>query len=592
MRKKIRRKYDNASMAGKMMITFSLFLVIFCLISQLVLQGCLTVYDGKLYEKSLQELDYFTQEVNRSLEEIEDLTGSIAMDDEVQEQLTEILWSKEADASYLLGILNLRDLIGSYTNANNQIRSITFYDKKFTDFRMGRGIDKLPEEIRAEMKEELEQARGGVVSRNPQEDWGYYVISRNVLEKAHTRLTYLGTIALSCDVSAMIRKNVRNLEAEHASLYVYTDDYQIYQDEESPKIQLPECKEGKGYEIVRKGSERYFVCWLYSQKTGWMYVNAFPYTEIYGQIQIIRLLLLGTVLVLAVLFVVGMKKMIGTITSPLQELTQTMKIVETGKFQEARESLQIEERADEIGQLQQEFDTMLEQIDELIRENYEKQILLKDTSYRMLRAQINPHFIYNTLNTINWMVKWKKNEEVSRLITEFGRLLRSSFAKDPFATAKEEVECTEGYMAIQSYRYQRRADFQVEKSGNLEQYYVPRMILQPLVENAIYYGIENSLEGCQIRVKVQEQENDLLFEVEDTGPGMDAETLQQVRNGTVKARGNGIGIANIRERLRLLYPEFTFEIESEQGKGTLIRIQIPKEIPEGGRKHVQTSDRR
>ena len=112
------------------------------------------------------------------------------------------------------------------------------------------------------------------------------------------------------------------------------------------------------------------------------------------------------------------------------------------------------------------------------------------------------------------------------------------------------------------------------------------------MENAIYYGIENSLEGCQIRVKVQEQENDLLFEVEDTGPGMDAETLQQVRNGTVKARGNGIGIANIRERLSLLYPQFIFEIESEQGKGTLIRIRIPKEIPEGGRKHVQTSDRR
>ena len=114
-------------MADKMLFTFSLFLVIFCLISQLVLQGCLTVYDGKLYEKSLQELDYFTQEVNRSLEEIEDLTGNIAMDDEVQRQLTEILSSQETDAAYLLGILNLRELIGSYTNANNQIRSITFY---------------------------------------------------------------------------------------------------------------------------------------------------------------------------------------------------------------------------------------------------------------------------------------------------------------------------------------------------------------------------------------------------------------------------------------------------------------------------------
>lgn len=591
MWRRLRQKYYNTSMSGKMMLVFSVFLVVFCLISQSVLQICLSVYDGKLYEKSLQELDYFSQEINRSLEEIETITGTIAMDDEIQEQLTQLLGIKEINAAYSLGILNLRQLIGFYTNANNQIRSAAFYDGVLADFRLGAGVSSLPEEIREEMKDGLKEARGGVVCRNPGEDWGYYIIARNILEKAQTRLTYLGTIALSCDVSAMIRKNVRSLEAEHASLAVYTEDYCIYQEEGAPDLSLPEYKEGKGYEIVKSGRERYFMCWLYSQKTGWMYVNVFPYTDIYGQIRRIRILLLVVVLILVLLFQGAMNKMIETIIRPLRELTQTMKIVETGDFEGARRFLPLEDRQDETGQLQREFATMLTQIDTLIHENYEKQLLLKDTSYRMLRAQINPHFIYNTLNTINWMVKWNKNEEVSSLITEFGRLLRSSFAKEPFATAKEEVECTEGYMAIQAYRYRSRADFAVEKTGELESYFVPRMILQPLVENAIYYGVESASGICKIRVKAIEREKDIYFEVADTGPGMDEETLRQVREGTVKARGNGIGIANIRERLKLLYSEFGFEIDSRPNEGTTIRMWIPKESDKGGRADVQASDR-
>ena len=151
------------------------------------------------------------------------------------------------------------------------------------------------------------------------------------------------------------------------------------------------------------------------------------------------MLLIGATVILAVLFAAGMRRLIKTITHPLHELTRSMQVVETGDFEGARKFLTLDSRRDETGQLQREFDTMLTRINELIRENYEKQLLLKDTSYRMLRAQINPHFIYNTLNTINWMVKWKKNEEVGRLIMQFGNLLRSAFAEDPFATVEEEL---------------------------------------------------------------------------------------------------------------------------------------------------------
>lgn len=422
----------------------------------------------------------------------------------------------------------------------------------------------------------MDAARGGCVTRDPDVTWNYFLAGRNILEKKNARLSYLGTLVLNCDVAGIISRNVESLEAEHASLYVYNDRWTIYQDEELEGLALPAYQEGKGYRIARVGRERYFVCYLYSRATGWMYANVFPYTEIYGQLWFVRMLLIGVTAILAAVFIMGMLRLIKTITRPLNELTRSMQVVETGDFEGARKYLTLDNRKDETGQLQREFDTMLTRINELIRENYEKQLLLKDTSYRMLRAQINPHFIYNTLNTINWMVKWKKNEEVGKLIMQFGNLLRSAFAEDPFSTVEEELASAEGYMAIQAYRYKGRGEFRAEKSGNLERYLTPRMILQPLVENCICHGIEESLEICTVRVSVRETEDSIVYEVSDTGPGMDAAILQAVRDGTVKPKGNGIGLANIRERLRLLFEESSFTVDSAPGRGTTVRIRIPK----------------
>lgn len=140
-------------------------------------------------------------------------------------------------------------------------------------------------------------------------------------------------------------------------------------------------------------------------------------------------------------------------------------------------------------------------------------------------------------------------------------------------------------MEIQSYRYKSRVDFIMEKSGELEKYQTPRMLLQPLVENAIYYGIEDSLEKCTVRVSVKETADSILYEVADSGPGMSEETLRQVRDGTVQAKGNGIGLANIRERLALLFDDSEFTIDSVPGVGTSVKIRIPKKEVEVGR-HV------
>ena len=161
------------------------------------------------------------------------------------------------------------------------------------------------------------------------------------------------------------------------------------------------------------------------------------------------------------------------------------------------------------------------------------------------------------------------------MLISLGDLLRAAFKKEQLATVLEELELARHYIDIQKVRYRRRAEFLVEAEGDLEAYHVPRMILQPLVENSINHGVDNSLNKCRILVRVKEnvEEQTMTLEVEDDGPGMTEEELEAVR---MVPKGNGIGLKNIRERLNLIFSDAVFEITSQPGKGTVVRIEIPK----------------
>lgn len=323
------------------------------------------------------------------------------------------------------------------------------------------------------------------------------------------------------------------------------------------------------------------MCYLSTSENGWMYVNFFPYSDVYGQIERVRNLALCSFCVVFVLLLFLIHRISEIITRPLETLVRSMQVVETGDFESAKQIPMDAEREDEVGLLTKEFRVMLDQIDVLVKENYEKQFLLKDTKYKMLQAQINPHFLYNTLNVIHWMIRAKENEKASRMIVELGALLRASFNENPYITVEEEIGMLENYLKIQRYRYEDRADFAVEKNGNPGKYIMPRMTLQPLVENAIFYGADQMEDVCHIKITITEEENNILFEVKDNGPGMTEEELEGVRKFTVKPKGHGIGIKNICERLNITYEAFQFQIESKVGKGTLIRIRVPKLRTEG-----------
>lgn len=578
---KLKKRFRDSSIAYKMLSVYITFAAIFFLISLGLLQISFTIYSHELYEKSVQELDYFSQNVNRGLKDAERSNYNISMDTLIQQTLKELSSLGYPSIEYNQKQRELRNILMNEYDPESCVKSIIYVDLYGNVMEIGTSPWEVSDDSFATIRKQMENTKGSYVVYGPTQECPYLLSGRVVRNRLDMSLDNLGELIFVCDVSNVILENKEQLSLKEAAIYVYNQDCAVYEDENIKKLDgLPEYENQSGYKIVNQSGKKYFVSYLYSANVDWTYVSFLPYSAIYGQVQTTRYLLLAGFSIVFMILILFMKKISRVIVDPLEHLTDSMKIVETGDFQSAREMLIVSDRKDEIGTLSREFQTMLEKVDTLILENYEKQLLIRDTKYKMLRAQINPHFLYNTLNVIHWMIRAKRNEEASKMIVELGEILHYSFSQLPYASVTDEINIIKSYITIQQSRYQGRIVFVVTTNGDLEQYIMPRMIVQPLIENAISYGAEPSLDLCTITMRVTEAQDVIVMQVEDDGAGMSKEELEAVRRLEFKPKGHGIGIRNIIERLKMDDDKNSFDIDSKVGKGTVITIKLQKKTGE------------
>jgi sensor histidine kinase YesM len=250
----------------------------------------------------------------------------------------------------------------------------------------------------------------------------------------------------------------------------------------------------------------------------------------------------------------------------------------------------------EMNELGYSYNQMLNRIEDLIKQVKQEEALKKDAEMEALQYQLNPHFLYNTLNTIKWVAKIHKTPQISEVITALVLLLQSSLGKrGDFISLQEEAQLVEAYMAIQFFRYGDEIKVSFEMDDFAKKCLVPRLILQPLVENAIIHGIK-PLKGDGIITIKAWMDRDLLFcEVSDNGVGMPAHLLNADEAGFekkaarafpaqpngMKERMSGIGLRHIREKIKLYYgPDYKMHIFSKEKQGTTIRISLPIHLSE------------
>ena len=536
----------------------------------------LSVFEEKFYEKSLQELDFFVQKVDDDIQDIDTLTRSIAVDSNIQEQLNALAQADPQTANYYYLLTGVRPLLLEKIYQDRQINSLQYTDLNGHTLTIGQDMPDPGAGRQTALEMALNATPGGfAIQTSDSADFPYILCGRRILRSQDMSLKKLGTIVVALDVGKLLDNEIHSLSSQPSELYLYNGMQLIYHSGEEAAAALPQEESAHGYQISTIGGKKYYICWLTSSVTGLRLCSVFDYHEIYGQINAARNALIFGECAILLLFAWVLLHMARLVTNPIHTLSEAMQTVDQqeGNFAAARALLPKDPAADEIGTLTKEFDSMLGKIDTLIHENYEKQILLQETRYKMLQAQINPHFLYNTLGTLNWLVKAGNRENACKMIVSLGDILRAALSPRQNTTAAADVQLAGSYIAIQQLRYKSRAEFTLTVSGELEQWTLPHFTLQPLIENAIHYGVEDSDTVCKIHIAAQAADDVLTLIVHNTGTPVEPKRLNEIRAFTIKPQGHGIGLKNIYERLSMLYQDFGFDFDSD-ATGTTVRILL------------------
>lgn len=271
---------------------------------------------------------------------------------------------------------------------------------------------------------------------------------------------------------------------------------------------------------------------------------------------------------------------VGNIFRRFNALTASVRRIKTG------ESIKLpEEGSDEISELGKQINSMLESLDKLNRENTNKQLLVKNAEIKALQNQINAHFMYNVLETIKMMAEIKEDYEISDAATSLGDMFRYSVKwSSGMVELNEELKYIQNYLNLLNLRF----DFEIFLSLNVPKKFqkikIPKMSLQPLIENAVYHGVENMAEDTYIYIKVFEKDDIINIEVSDPGVGMDEKTLKELNDKLNSVEevdeqaDHGRALYNVQQRIRMYFgQEYGLKIFSKEGMYTKVLVQIPKD---------------
>ena len=342
-----------------------------------------------------------------------------------------------------------------------------------------------------------------------------------------------------------------------------TENISLIMDTDEDTVLTGTGNDGKLYSISR------------SEKTGWTVVDCTNVKELLSKSRQAQSVYVLTAIILVIVALLFSRFMARSITLPIQKLRDSMKKVQEGDFSV---SDVVVDSKNEIGSLTKSFDVMTHRIHELMEQNVHEQEEKRKSELKALQSQINPHFLYNTLDSIIWMAEGKKNEEVVLMTASLARLLRQSISnEDEVVPIANEVEYARGYLTIQKMRYKDKLEFQIDVDSSI--LYIPliKLVLQPIIENAIYHGLKYKESKGLLIVKGFMKDGNAVLQVIDDGVGMDEETLAHIYDKhKVNYHSNGVGVYNVQKRLKLYYGEdYGITYTSELGKGTTATITIP-----------------
>ena len=577
------KSFSDWRLRTKLFFILALCLVVSMLLSVYNMFHISRAYDRELYGALSNFLSLSVTEIGYKLDNVQQMTTDLGQDSQIQTYLSH---NKDASRAFSSEYNALYYLVQDYYKKNrvNCVSNITLYTGNFTLRSNTSANVYVPDEVYKDLYEAALGANGATVCvTDYSRDYGLFFV-KAIRRIENLRLDTLGIEVVQVDLEKLVKSSV-SLNQYDNVIFVLTrsqDGAVMYSSagEAGPQT-LPTLDTESRWDICKLDSVKYFVTADGSADYPWDYLCLVPYNEIYASIRdallfCILFFLAGIALTFLVChFLVD--RITRRFAKLISQMDQFAKYTPDMVLPVDEFSGEEREAGDEVGMLSRHFSHMAREIDGLIQTDYTNRILLREAQLKALEAQINPHFLYNTLSAINWRAKMRGAQEISDMVEALSNLLRVTLNDDSgLIPLEKELSLVQSYIVIQRIRFDETLDYRLAvEADELKDVLIPKLTLQPLIENAIRYGLEQSTQICRVQLSVRRQGAQLVLLVQNDGSLYEDDLLEKLRQKTVTPHGYGIGLLNIEKRLEFAFgKEAGLELYNEDGMATA-RITIP-----------------
>lgn len=595
MAAKLRMKLGHSSLEQKLDLIVSLIIILtvgtFSLLSFLFIKQR---YESMLYQSMATSSSLITHELTNALQDAVLLSDVIRSDTTIQNHLDLIQQNKDYKKANSYTHLYTAQQTHFQQYKQPFFSYSALINPEFISYTYGYGFTHLTSQMTREILTAAALGKGAPVWISDYTGQNQLFLVRQIRKIQNLSLADLGTVAIAVDMDALLLEITRESKDYQHIDWIFSQNGEIiYASDALADITMEDILQLKrSYGPINLHGHPYFA--LKGQLNGpdWDYLQLVPYDEIaHSQLLLFVYYLLIFLLSLG-LTILLIHVSIRHITADIGILYQKMKSFRGDNADFVTVPYDYSGRTDEIALLHQYFDSMAKEIETFINNDYKIKLEMKNMQLKSLAAQMNPHFLYNTLESINWRAKASKNEEISQMAESLGTLLRASLSKQSsLVPLKEELELVQCYLTIQKIRYEERLLYTYEINDGLLSVLIPPLSIQPLVENAIKYGLEEMVDECSILISAQtRKDGSLLIKVCNNGSLFEDHLLEKLQSSTEHAHGFGIGLLNINQRIKLLFgPDYGIRLFNEQDYA-VAAIHIPTVNNEVT--YAETNDRR
>lgn len=573
--RKLARLWQNMHLRAKFLLIMLVSTALIGVATIAALQIPLYTYDRQLYQSSSQMILLFAEQMRDKLEDYEDISYRILTDNALQENLSLMKDKSPGTLEWINARMRVANQVAYYSlwfdnTVSFQLKTVqgNFYSHFF---ELSTGADELTEErIQAAMNHQ-----GRYVWLTEDGERPRLFLVREIREMRGVELETLAWILIEVDFPAVVEQCILGMEqmGVEPRCAVYNEGICLYASDDGIRELGAEGEDGYTY-MVLDGHN--VLCVRYTAGNGMKYVTLVDYDGVRATtLAAVGIAVLCTLVAMLVVSLVS-TGLINSVLVHLQVLLQKFDDFAISGQPISAQNSPYQDRLDEIGDLHRAFDWMTREWNRVNDEKEEQQRLLQEKQIQQLRAQVRPHFLYNTLESIYCLAQNSGDQRIAVMTGALGKLLRTSLSdRRDVITIAEDLQFTRNYLDIQQIRYGERLKVECSVPEPFLACRIPAMTIQPLVENAIHHAAEKMMDTCLIHISAAAVEDGIELIVEDNGPGTDEDILAKLESGAVQPEGLGIGMRNIHKRIRHTFSDaYGLRVRSEEGR-TQIIVHLP-----------------